>query len=167
MLLHRGYAIQDLAASCTFTEVAYLLIEGELPALNELTHFEAELKRHWMVHEKMMQFFQGFRSDAHPMAVMVGVVGALSAFYPDSADIRDAAQRRVSAIRLIAKLPTIAAIAYKTCIGQPYIYPCDSLPFAANFLRSELDRRRSNPVNTHGSMLPCMAPYCSALHSRP
>ena len=134
ILLHRGYAINDLASSCTFPEVAYLLIEGELPSSTELTSFESELKKHWMVHEKLVQFFHGFKSDAHPMAIMVGVVGALSAFYPDSADINDPYQRRLSAIRLIAKLPTIAAITYKTCVGEPVVYPQNDLPFAANFL---------------------------------
>jgi len=134
VLLHRGYRINDLASQCSFPEVAYLLIEGELPSARALALFEAELQAHSMVHEKLVHFFGGFKSDAHPMAVMVGVVGALSAFYPDSADIRLASQRRLSAIRLIAKLPTIAAITYKTCVGEPVNYPNHSLPFAANFL---------------------------------
>ena len=135
VLLHRGYAINDLAARCSFPEVAYLLVDGELPTGTELATFDAELKRHWMVHEKLIAFYQGFKSDAHPMAIMVGVVGALSAFYPDSCDVHDAAQRRLSAIRLIAKMPTIAAICYKTCTGEPVVYPSNTLPFAANFLR--------------------------------
>jgi len=135
ILLHRGYRISDLAERCSFPEVAYLLIEGELPTTSELRKFEAELKLHWMVHERLIAFFQGFKSDAHPMAIMVGVVGALSAFYPDSADINDARQRRLSAIRLIAKVPTIAAILYKHTIGEPVVYPTSSLPFAHNLLR--------------------------------
>ncbi len=134
VLLHRGYPIAPLATGCSFPEVAYLLIEGELPADAELDRFECELKAHWMVHEKLLSFYQGFRSDAHPMAIMVGVVGALSAFYPDSMDIFSDSQRRLSAVRLIAKMPTIAALAYKTAIGQPVIYPDNSLGFVENFL---------------------------------
>jgi len=134
VLLHRGYAIADLARGCSFPEVAYLLIEGELPTATEAARFEAELKKQWMVHEKLVQFFNGFKSDAHPMAIMVGVVGALSAFYPEAQDIQSASGRRLSAIRLIAKIPTIAAITYKTSVGQPVVYPRESLSFATNFL---------------------------------
>jgi len=134
VLLHRGYAIADLAAKCSFPEVAYLLIEGELPSAPELATFTAELQTHQMVHAKLVKFFDGFKSDAHPMAIMVGVVGALSAFYPDSSDISNASQRRLSAIRLVAKLPTIAAITHKTSVGQPVVYPQNHLSFAANFL---------------------------------
>jgi hypothetical protein len=110
VLLHRGYPIEQLARTCSYPEVAYLLVEGELPDTAELATFEAELKAHQMVHEKLKDFYQGFKSDAHPMAIMVGVVGALSAFYPDSMDIMQPAARRVSAMRLVAKMPTIAAI---------------------------------------------------------
>jgi len=134
LLMHRGYPIEQLASSCSFLEVAFLLIEGELPTAPQLRRFEAEVHKNWMVHEKLLSFFGGFKSDAHPMAIMVSVVGALSAFYPDSVNIHDAAQRRLSAIRMVAKMPTIAAIAYKTSIGEPVVYPSNALPFAANFL---------------------------------
>ena len=135
VLLHRGYRISDLAEQCSFPEVAYLLIEGELPTSGELAAFERELKQHTMVHEKLISFFGGFKSDAHPMAIMVGVVGALSAFYPDACDIRKPEQRRLSAIQLLAKMPTIAACAYKYSVGEPVVYPSNGLGFAANFLR--------------------------------
>jgi len=134
VLLHRGYPIEMLAKSCTFPEVAYLLIEGELPSDSAHTAFEVELKRHAMVHEKLKTFFQGFKGDAHPMAIMVGVVGALSAFYPEAMDIGSPSQRRASALHLIAKMPTIAAISFKTAIGEPPVYPRNDLSFAANFL---------------------------------
>lgn len=134
VLLHRGYPIEQLARACSFPEVAYLLVEGELPSSSELAAFEKELKSHRMVHTKLITFFEGFKSDAHPMAIMVGVCGALSAFYPDSMKIHESEQRRLSAIRLIAKMPTIAAICYKTCIGEPVVYPQDSLSWAENFL---------------------------------
>ncbi|KAL1503608.1 hypothetical protein AB1Y20_012085 [Prymnesium parvum] len=133
-LRHRGYAIKDIAEQSSFPEVAFLLIEGELPTPSELRAFDLALKSESMVHEKLITFFQGFKSDAHPMAIMVGVVGALSAFYPDSMNIFDHAQRRTSAIRLVAKMPTIAAISYKTAVGEPVVYPDHSLAFAENFL---------------------------------
>ena len=133
-LLHRGYPIDQLAEKSHYLEVCYLLLNGELPNQAQLKDFEARITRHTMVHEQMHNFFRGFRRDAHPMATMVGVVGALSAFYHDSTDINDPWQREVAAMRLIAKLPTIAAMAYKYSIGQPFVYPKNSLDYAANFL---------------------------------
>jgi citrate synthase len=133
-LLHRGYPIDQLAEQSHYLEVCYLLLYGELPNAAQLADFEARVTRHTMVHEQMHYFFRGFRRDSHPMATMVGVVGAMSAFYHDSTDINDPWQREVAAIRLIAKLPTIAAMAYKYSIGQPFVYPKNSLDYAANFL---------------------------------
>ena len=134
ILLHRGYPIEQLAEHSTFLEVAYLLLNGELPNAQEKHDFEHGVIRHTMLHEQLRRFYDGFRRDAHPMAVLCGVVGALSAFYHDSMDINDPEQRRISAFRLIAKLPTIAAWAYKYSIGQPFIYPRNDLGYAANFL---------------------------------
>ena len=134
ILMHRGYSIEDLAEHSDFMEVCYLLLFGELPNPTEKTKFEADITRHTMLHEQINYFFRGFRRDAHPMAVMVGVVGALSAFYPDSSDINDPQQRMVASYRLIAKMPTIAAQAYKYSIGQPFVYPRNDLKFAENFL---------------------------------
>ncbi len=134
VLLHRGYPIDQLAAKSHFLEVCYLLLYGNLPSGDELETFETTVTNHTMVHEQMHNFFRGFRRDAHPMATLVGVVGAMSAFYHDSTDINDAWQREVAAIRLIAKLPTIAAMAYKYSIGQPFVYPRNNLDYAANFL---------------------------------
>ena len=134
VLLHRGYPIEQLAEQSTFLEVAYLLLNGELPTAQEKHEFEHGVMRHTMLHEQLRRFFDGFRRDAHPMAVLCGVVGALSAFYHDSMDVNDPEQRRISAFRLIAKLPTIAAWAYKYAIGQPFIYPRNDLGYAANFL---------------------------------
>ena len=133
-LLHRGYPIDQLAEKSHYLEVCYLLLNGELPNASQMKDFESRITRHTMVHEQMHNFFRGFRRDAHPMATMVGVVGALSAFYHDSTDINDPWQREVAAMRLIAKLPTIAAMAYKYSIGQPFVYPKNSLDYAANFL---------------------------------
>ncbi|PJF08757.1 citrate synthase [Pseudorhodobacter sp. MZDSW-24AT] len=133
-LLHRGYSIEELAEHSHYLEVCYLLLYGELPTAAQLTDFEQRVTRHTMVHEQMHNFFRGFRRDAHPMATMVGVVGAMSAFYHDSTDINDPWQREVAAIRMIAKLPTIAAMAYKYSIGQPFVYPKNSLDYAGNFL---------------------------------
>ncbi|SHE75400.1 citrate synthase [Litoreibacter halocynthiae] len=133
-LLHRGYPIDQLAEKSHFLEVCYLLLYGELPSATELEDFEARVTNHTMVHEQMHNFFRGFRRDAHPMATLVGVVGAMSAFYHDSTDINDDWQREVAAIRLIAKLPTIAAMAYKYSVGQPFVYPRNDLDYAANFL---------------------------------
>jgi citrate synthase len=135
VLLHRGYPIQQLAEQSSFPEVAYLLTEGELPTKEELDSFVYTITRHTMVHEQLMQFFRGFRRDAHPMAIMCGVVGALSAFYHDSTDIDDPKQRMIASHRLIAKMPTIAAMAYKYSVGQPFVYPDNSLSYTGNFLR--------------------------------
>ncbi|AXI54628.1 Citrate synthase (plasmid) [Pseudoseohaeicola sp. NH-UV-7] len=133
-LLHRGYPIDQLAEKSHYLEVCYLLMNGELPNAAELEDFEGRITRHTMVHEQMHNFFRGFRRDAHPMATMVGVVGAMSAFYHDSTDVNDEWQREVAAMRLIAKVPTIAAMAYKYSIGQPFVYPRNDLDYAANFL---------------------------------
>jgi citrate synthase len=135
VLTHRGYAIGDLAEKSHYLEVCYLLLYGELPSAAKLEEFESLVTNHTMLHEQMMNFFRGFRRDAHPMAVMVGVVGAMSAFYHDSTDINDPHQREVASFRLIAKMPTIAAMAYKYTIGQPFIYPRNDLDYASNFLR--------------------------------
>jgi citrate synthase len=134
-LLHRGYPIDQLAAKSHYLEVCYLLLYGELPTAAELEDFENRVTGHTMIHEQMHNFFRGFRRDAHPMATMVGVVGAMSAFYHDSTDISDPWQREVASIRLIAKMPTIAAMAYKYSIGQPFVYPRNDLDYSANFLR--------------------------------
>ena len=133
-LLYRGYPIEQLAAESHHLEVCYLLLYGELPTAKQLADFETLVTRHTMVHEQMTNFFRGFRRDAHPMATMVGVVGAMSAFYHDSTDINDPWQREVAAIRLIAKLPTIAAMAHKYSVGQPFVYPRNDLDYASNFL---------------------------------
>ena len=135
VLLHRGYPIDQLAQNSNFLEVCYLLLNGELPTADEYAVFDRTITRHTMVHDQFDRFFQGFRRDAHPMAVMVGAVGALSAFYHDSTDIQDPEQRRISAHRLIAKMPTIAARAFKYTIGQPFVYPRNELGYAENFLR--------------------------------
>jgi citrate synthase len=134
ILLHRGYSIEDLARHSSFLEVAYLLLHGELPHKPELGSFINDITHHTMVHEQLAYFYRGFRRDAHPMAVMVGVVGALSAFYHDSLDIHDPHQRMVATHRLIAKMPTLAAMAYKYSVGQPFIYPKNKLSYAENFL---------------------------------
>jgi citrate synthase len=133
-LLHRGYPIDQLAEKSHFLEVCYLLLYGELPSGDQLEDFETRVTNHTMLHEQMQYFFRGFRRDAHPMATMVGVVGAMSAFYHDSTDVHDPWQREVASIRLIAKMPTIAAWAYKYSIGQPFIYPRNDLDYAANFI---------------------------------
>ncbi|TGD42715.1 citrate synthase [Pseudotabrizicola sediminis] len=133
-LLHRGYSIEELAEHSHYLEVCYLLLYGELPTAAQLADFEHRVTHHTMVHEQMHYFFRGFRRDAHPMATMVGVVGAMAAFYHDSTDINDPWQREVAAIRMIAKLPTIAAMAYKYSVGQPFVYPKNSLDYAGNFL---------------------------------
>jgi citrate synthase len=134
-LLHRGYPIDQLAEKSHFLEVCYLLLYGELPTGAQLEDFERRVTMHTMLHEQMQNFFRGFRRDAHPMAIMVGVVGAMSAFYHDSTDISDPWQREVASIRLIAKMPTIAAWAYKYHVGQPFVYPRNDLDYATNFLR--------------------------------
>ncbi|OQW48700.1 MAG: citrate (Si)-synthase [Proteobacteria bacterium SG_bin6] len=135
VLLHRGYPIGQLAEHSSFMEVCYLLLNGELPSQDELDSFSHTITRHTMLHEQLATFYRGFRRDAHPMAVMCGVVGALSAFYHDSTDITDPRQRMIASHRLIAKMPTIAAMAYKYSIGQPFLYPKNSLSYTGNFLR--------------------------------
>ena len=133
-LWYRGYPIEQLADQSHYLEVCYLLLYGNLPTAEQMDDFERRVTRHTMVHEQMHNFFRGFRRDAHPMATMVGVIGAMSAFYHDSTDINDPWQREVAAIRLIAKMPTIAAMAYKYSIGQPFVYPQNELDYASNFL---------------------------------
>jgi citrate synthase len=133
-LLYRGFPIEQLADKSTHLEVCFLLLYGELPTASQLADFNQRVTRHTMVHEQMHYFFRGFRRDAHPMATMVGVVGAMAAFYHDSTDITDPWQREVAAIRMIAKLPTIAAMAYKYSVGQPFVYPKNSLSYSGNFL---------------------------------
>ncbi len=135
ILLYRGYPIEQLAEQSTFTETAYLLLKGELPGAQQLQDFEQLIRKHTMVHEQLLNFFQGFRRDAHPMAIMVGVVGALSAFYHDALDIHDPTHREISAIRLLAKIPTIAAASYKHALGQPFIYPDNNLDYPSNLLK--------------------------------
>ena len=149
-LLYRGYPIEQLAEQCNFLEVAYLLKNGELPNQTQKTDFETTIKRHTMVHDQMTKFYSGFRRDAHPMAVMVGVVGALSAFYHEAMDFSDAEHRNISINRLIAKLPTIVAMAYKYNSGQPFMYPRNDLDYTANFMHmmfgTPCERYEPNPV---------------------
>ena len=135
VLLHRGYPIEQLADHGDFLETCYLLLHGELPTPAEKAKFDYTVTRHTMVHDQMSRFFQGFRRDAHPMAVLVGAVGALAAFYHDSTDINDPRQRMIASHRMIAKMPTLAAMAYKYNIGQPFVYPKNDLDYASNFLR--------------------------------
>lgn len=134
ILLHRGYPIDQLAEHGTFLETCYLLLYQELPTKDQLEDFTFRITNHTMLHDQMTKLFSGFRRDAHPMAIMVGVVGALSAFYHDSTDITDETQREIAAMRMIAKMPTIAAMAYKYSVGQPFVYPRNDLDYAANFL---------------------------------
>jgi citrate synthase len=134
-LLYRGYPIEQLAVHCDFLEVCYLLLEGQLPTTEQKAEFVHTVTQHTMVHEQMNAFFRGFRRDSHPMAMLVGVVGSLSAFYHDSLDISDPYHRHVSAIRLIAKLPTLVAMCHKYTIGQPFVYPRNDLYYSANFMR--------------------------------
>ena len=149
-LLYRGYPIEQLAEQCNFLEVAYLLKNGELPNQTQKTDFETTIKRHTMVHDQMTKFYSGFRRDAHPMAVMVGVVGALSAFYHEAMDFSDAEHRNISINRLIAKLPTIVAMAYKYNSGQPFMYPRNDLDYTANFMHmmfgTPCEKYEPNPV---------------------
>lgn len=134
-LLYRGYPIEQLATNCDFLETCYLLLYGELPNPAQKDNFVSRVTNHTMVNEQMQFFLRGFRRDAHPMAVMTGLVGALSAFYHDSTDINNPEHREISAIRLIAKMPTLVAMAYKYTVGQPYIYPKNSLSYTSNFMR--------------------------------
>ncbi len=150
ILLHRGYPIEQLATQSTYEEVCYLLLNGELPNQAQMQDFRHRIKNHTMVHEQLQFFYRGFRRDAHPMAVMCGVVGALSAFYHDSLDIRNPEHRQISAIRLIAKMPTIAAMCYKYSVGQPFVYPKNELDYSSNFLRmmfaTPCDDYEVNPI---------------------
>jgi citrate synthase len=134
-LLYRGYPIEELATRCDFLEVCHLLLYGELPNVEQKKDFNGRVIKHTMVNEQMQFFLRGFRRDAHPMAVMTGLVGAMSAFYPDSINLNDAHQRDISAVRLISKIPTLVAMAYKYSVGQPYMYPRNELSYAANFMR--------------------------------
>ena len=152
-LLYRGYPIEQLAEKCNFLDVAYLLKHGELPNTKEKAEFEGIIKKHTMVHEQMAKFYQGFRRDAHPMAVMVGVVGALSAFYHEAEDFSDAAHRNISFNRIVAKLPTIVALAYKYSMGEPFMYPRNDLSYTANFMHmmfgNPCEKYEPNPVLVH------------------
>ena len=134
ILLHGGYSIEDLASQSDFLEVCYLLLNGELPNATQKADFNERITRHTMIHDQLANLFRGFRRDAHPMAIMMGVVGALSAFYHDHLDVNSPEDREISAIRLIAKIPTLAAMAYKYSIGQPFVYPRNDLSYAGNFL---------------------------------
>ena len=149
-LFYRGYPIEELAEHSDFMEVSYLLLKGELPTPEQKRKFEWDIAHHTMVHEQLTRFYSGFRRDAHPMAVMCGVVGALSAFYHDSTDIYDPRQREVASYRLIAKMPTLAAMAYKYSVGQPFMYPRNDLKYADNFLHMTFavpcEDYRVNPV---------------------
>lgn len=150
VLLHRGYPIEQLAEKSDYLETCYLLFEGELPNKEEKEHFVNTVKKHTMVHEQLRNFFNGFRRDAHPMAIMCGVVGALSAFYHDSIDIRNEKHRIISAYRLIAKIPTLAAMVYKYSKGEPFVYPRNDLDYAENFLNmmfgTPCEDKKVNPV---------------------
>jgi citrate synthase len=152
VLQYRGYAIGDLAEHSSFLETCYLLLYGELPSKSQMAQFDRAITRHTMVHEQLATFFRGFRRDAHPMAILCGVVGALSAFYHDSTDITDPAQREIASHRLIAKMPTIAAMAYKYHVGQPFVYPSNELGYTENFMRMcfsvPAEDYKPNPVLT-------------------
>jgi citrate synthase len=152
VLLHRGYPIDQLAEKANFLEVCYLLLHGELPTAGAYTEFERNITYHTMLHDQFDRFFQGFRRDAHPMAIMVGAVGALSAFYHDSTNVDDPEQRMISAHRMIAKMPTIAARAFKYSRGQPFVHPRNELSYAENFLRMcfsvPAEDWKANPVLT-------------------
>jgi citrate synthase len=149
-LLYRGYPIEQLAVSCDYLETCFLLLNGELPTPVQKNDFVSRVTNHTMVHEQMTRFFQGFRRDAHPMAILVGCVGALSAFYHDSLDINNPEHRKISAIRLIAKMPTLVAMAYKYSVGQPFMYPKNDLSYSANFMRmmfgTPCEEYKPNPV---------------------
>jgi citrate synthase len=150
VLLYRGYPIEQLAEKCDFLEVCYLLLKGELPTMAQKRDWDALITKHTMVHEQLARFYSGFRRDAHPMAVMVGVVGALSAFYHDSVDINNPEHRDISAVRLLAKVPTIAAMSYKYNTGQPFMYPRNKLGYVENFLHmmfgTPCEEYEPNPV---------------------
>ncbi|HEY5337358.1 MAG TPA: citrate synthase [Rhizomicrobium sp.] len=150
ILLYRGYSIDQLAENSNFLEVCYLLLHGELPNKKQGAEFNHSITMHTMVHDQMSTFYRGFRRDAHPMAIMCGVVGALSAFYHDSTDINDPRQREIASHRLIAKMPTMAAMAYKYAVGQPFVYPLNNLGYTENFMRMTFsvpaEEYKVNPV---------------------
>lgn len=150
ILLYRGYPIEQLAEQCTFLEVCYLLLNGELPTQDQLSQFTQQITYHTLLHDQLTYFFKGFRRDAHPMAVMVGVVGALSAFYHEALDIRSKEDRELSAIRILAKIPTIVAMSHKYSIGLPFLYPRNDLHYVENFMRmmfgNPCEQYRPNPV---------------------
>ena len=150
ILLYRGYPIEELAEHCTFLEVCYLIWNGELPTQEELDRFISDITYHTLLNDQLSYFFKGFRRDAHPMAIMVGVVGALSAFYHDGLDIRSSADRELSAIRIIAKIPTIIAMSYKYSVGMPFLYPRNDLGYVENFMRmmfgNPCEEYQQNPV---------------------
>ncbi|MDH2435874.1 citrate synthase [Pokkaliibacter sp. MBI-7] len=150
ILLHRGYPIEQLAEKSDYLEVCYLLMYGELPSAEEKEHFVRTVKKHTMVHEQLSFFYRGFRRDAHPMAIMCGVVGALSAFYHDSLDINDSQHREIAAFRLISKMPTLAAMCYKYSTGQPFMFPRNDLTYAENFLHmmfgTPCEEYKPNPI---------------------
>src|SRR6195952_129721 len=152
LLQYRGYSIGDLAEHATFLESCYLLLYGELPTPPQMAKFHFAITHHTMVHEQMVSFFSGFRRDAHPMAIMCGVVGAMAAFYHDSTDINDPKQREIASHRLIAKMPTIAAMAFKYHVGQPFVYPRNNLGYTENFMRMcfsvPAEDYKPNPVLT-------------------
>src|SRR5580693_2967836 len=156
VLLYRGYPIDDLAEHGDFLETCYLLLYGELPTATQKAAFVDSVIHHTMVHEQMSRFFQGFRRDAHPMAVMVGSVGALSAFYHDSTDITDPNQRMIASIRMIAKMPTLAAMAYKYTIGQPFIYPKNSLDYASTSTVRLAGSTGANPFACIAAGITCL-----------
>ena len=164
VLLYRGYPIDEIAEHGDFLETCYLLLYGELPTTAQKADFDYRVSRHTMVHEQMSRFFNGFRRDAHPMSVMVACVGALAAFYHDSIDINDPQQREIASIRMIAKMPTLAAMAYKYTVGQPFIYPKNDLGYAANFLRMSF--RRAVPRSTR-SIRCCRARSTASSSSTP
>ena len=149
-LLYRGYPIEQLATNCDFLEVCHLLLKGELPNAEQKASFDESVTKHTMVNEQMQFFLRGFRRDAHPMAVLTGLVGGMSAFYHDSTDINNPEHREISAIRLIAKMPTLVAMAYKYGIGAPYMYPKNDLSYSGNFLRmmfgNPCEEYKVNPV---------------------
>lgn len=150
ILLYRGYPIEQLAEKSSFLEVAYLIINGELPTQEQFSEYENLVRRHTMIHEQLARLYQGFRRDAHPMAVMVGVVGALSAFFHDSLDLNDPFMRKIAAVRLVAKLPTIAAMAYKYNRGEPFMYPRNNLSYVENFMHmmfgTPCEEYKPNPI---------------------
>src|SRR5262245_35551555 len=152
ILLYRGYPIEQLAEECDFLEVAYLILYGQLPNAEQKAEFDNTVTRHTMVHEQLVRFYSGFRRDAHPMAVLCGVVGALSAFYDDSLDINNARHREISAFGLICKMPTITAMAYKYNVGQPFMYPRNALTYTENLLYmmfgTPCEEYKPNPVIT-------------------